>query len=147
MIVHFRMPEIVLGVFIDASPEVCFDLVRDPRVQGSIVGSSSEEIGIGQLLTFEKRVLGIRQRFTVEVVEFERPRRFVDEMRRGVFKSFRHVHEFVPQGGGTLIKDSLYWISPLGLLGALADRVFIERLLRQLVGARNARLKEIAERN
>ncbi|MDQ3253235.1 MAG: hypothetical protein M3R15_04900 [Acidobacteriota bacterium] len=62
-----------------------------------------------------------------------------------VFKSFRHIHEFLPHGNGTLMKDTLIWTSPLDILGKIADKLLIERHLRNLVQTRNTKLKEIAE--
>jgi len=148
------MPEIILETHMDAPAEVCFDLMRDIRVhtritsktnEKAIAGVTAGKIALGQTVTFEGTLLGFRQRFTVEVVEFERPRLFVDEMTRGAFKSFRHIHEFLPHGTGTLMKDTLIWTSPLGILGKIADKLLIERHLRNLVQTRNTKLKEIAE--
>lgn len=66
-------------------------------------------------------------------------------MRRGAFKSFRHVHEFIEHDGGTLMRDTLVWTAPLGLLGRIVDKLLIERHMTRLVSERNRRLKEIAE--
>ena len=87
----------------------------------------------------------MRQRLTVKVVEFERPRLFVDEMTEGNFKTFKHIHEFTENNGVTLMRDTLIWTSPLGILGKIVDRLLLERHLGNLVSTRNARLKEIAE--
>ncbi len=43
------------------------------------------------------------------------------------------------------MKDTLIWTSPLGILGKIADKLLIERHLRNLVQTRNTKLKEIAE--
>jgi ligand-binding SRPBCC domain-containing protein len=148
------MPEIVLETQINAPAEVCFDLMRDIRLhtetiaqtkEKAIDGVTSGKIGLGQTVTFEGVHFGIRQRFTVEVVEFERPRLFVDEMTEGVFKSFKHIHEFFPNENGVLMRDTLVWTAPLGFLGKIADKLFLENHLRKLVTKRNLTLKEIAE--
>jgi ligand-binding SRPBCC domain-containing protein len=148
------MPSIVLETLIHAPSEVCFDLMRDVRLhtrttaqtgEKAVAGVTGGMIGLGQRVTFEGKHFGVRQRLTVAVVEFERPRLFVDEMRRGSFKSFRHVHEFVPTEDGTLMKDTLVWTSPLGILGRIADRLLIRRHLTELVKSRNVMLKKIAE--
>ena len=81
----------------------------------------------------------------MKVVEFDRPSLFVDEMTEGTFKTFKHIHEFLPQDSGTLIRDTLIWTSPLGVLGRLVDLLLLERHLRELVSGRNALLKQIAE--
>jgi ligand-binding SRPBCC domain-containing protein len=144
------MPTLVLETFINAPARACFDLVRDVRIHErstSRTGDRDEDgtVGLGQTVTFESRHFGGRQTLTVEVVEVERPRRFVDEMTAGAFKSFRHAHEFVPEGGGTLMRDTLVWESPYGILGRTADKLLLTRHLRRLVSTRNAKLKLIAE--
>ncbi|MDQ4123112.1 MAG: SRPBCC family protein [Acidobacteriota bacterium] len=148
------MATIILETQINASAEVCFDLMRDIRLhtettaqtkEKAVAGVTDGKIGLGQTVTFEGVHFGIRQRLTVKVVEFERPRLFVDEMIEGVFKSFKHIHEFFPNENGVLMLDTLIWTAPLGFLGKIADKLFLENHLRRLVTKRNLKLKEIAE--
>ena len=148
------MPTIILETQIDAPAETCFDLMRDIRIhtettaqtgERAVAGVTSGKIGPGQTVTFEGTHFGIRQRLTVKVVEFEPPRLFVDEMIEGSFRSFRHTHEFISQAGGTLMRDTIAWTSPFGIIGRLVDKLILERHLRGLVSGRNAKLKEIAE--
>lgn len=111
----------------------------------AVAGVTSGKIGLGQTVTFEGTHFGMRERLTVKVVEFDRPRRFVDAMTKGSFKSFVHIHEFEPRDGGTLMRDTLIWESPFGILGNIVDKLLLERHLRNLVSIRNAKLKAIAE--
>ena len=146
------MPTLVLETFIDAAAENCFDLIRDPRVHAppgragrAAAFAADGAIGLGQRVTFAVRHFGMGQKLTLEIVEFERPHLLVDEMIEGVFGSFQHVHEFVPQNGGTLMRDTLAWTSRFGVLGRAVDGLFVEPRLRRLVAERNARLRRIAE--
>lgn len=148
------MPIIQLETKICAPAEVCFDLVRDVRIHAEITSQTREKVvdgvvegkmELGQTVTFDGTHFGMRQRLTVKVVKFEYPKLFVDEMTEGTFKQFKHIHEFVPQGSGTLMKDTLVWRSPLGVLGRIADILFIEPHLRSLVSERNKRIKQLAE--
>ena len=148
------MPTIILETQISASAETCFDLMRDIRVhtettlqtdEKAVAGVTDGMISLGQTVTFEGTHFGMRQRLTVEVVEFERPRLFVDEMTEGTFQSFKHIHEFVRVRSGTLIRDTLIWTSPFGILGRIVDKLLIESHLRNLVQTRNLKLKHIAE--
>ena len=148
------MPTIILETQINAPAETCFDLMRDIRIhtettsrtnETAIAGVTNGKIGLGQTVTFEGTHFGMRQRLTVRVIEFDRPRLFVDEMTDGNFKSFKHIHEFLPQNNGTLMRDTLIWTSPYGILGKLVDKLLLERHLRKLVSGRNVKLKEIAE--
>ncbi len=148
------MPTLYLETQIHATAEVCFDLMRDIRIhtettaqthEKAVAGVTDGMIGLGQTVTFEGRHFGMRQRLTVEVTEFERPHLFVDEMTDGAFRSFKHVHEFVRVRSGTLMRDTIIWKSPFGILGRIVDKFVLEKYLRNLVTTRNKKLKEIAE--
>ena len=148
------MTTITVETYINAPIKTCFDLARDITIhcqtsastqERAVAGVISGLIGMGQEVTFEGVHFGIRQRLTARVVEFDRPYRFVDEMLKGAFKSLRHIHEFSPEGLGTMMKDTLIWTSPLGVLGKVADKLFLEAHMRQFLVARNAHLKQIAE--
>ena len=130
--------------------------MRDIRIQTetaaqtnekAIAGITDGKIGLGQTVTFEGTHFGIKQRLTVIVIEFDRPKRFVDAIIEGSFKSFVHIHEFDPQGDATLMRDTLIWTSPFGILGKVVDKLLLETHLTRLVQARNARLKALAEEN
>jgi len=148
------MPKIVLKTQINAPAETCFDLMRDIRIHTETTSQTSERavagitdgmIELGQTVTFEGTHFGNRQTLTVKVVEFDRPWLFVDEMVEGSFRAFKHVHEFSEGDGGTVMRDTLIWTSPFGILGRIADTLLLKRHLRDLVSRRNAKLKAIAE--
>src|SRR5687768_6093720 len=132
------MPTITVETHIEASVETCFDAARDIGLhcqtvahtqERAVAGVTSGLIGLGQTVTFEGVHFGIRQRLTARVTKFERPIYFVDEMTQGAFQSMRHVHEFIPQGQSTLMRDTIEWKSPLGVLGLLADTLFLKRYM------------------
>jgi ligand-binding SRPBCC domain-containing protein len=148
------MPILIIETEINATPEVCFDLVRDISLhvqttkqtgEKAVAGKTHGKITLGETVTFEGKHFGIRQRLTVKVTEFERPRYFTDEMTEGNFKSFKHKHEFIEKGEGTLMRDTLEWISPLGFLGKIVDALLLKNHLRELVLRRNTELKRVAE--
>jgi len=148
------MPTIILETLINAPVEICFDLMRDIRIhtettaqtnEKAVAGVTDGKIGVGQTVTFEGTHFGMRQRLTVKVTEFERPRLFVDEMIEGRFRLFKHIHAFESHADGTLMRDTLIWTSPLGFLGRIVDKLLLESHLRALVTKRNTKLKEIAE--
>jgi ligand-binding SRPBCC domain-containing protein len=83
---------------------------------------------------------------SLRVTELRRPEYFVDEMTEGAFRSMRHRHEFVAHGANTLMRDIVEWRSPLGVLGVLADLIFLKRYLRNFMRARGRFLKTEAEK-
>jgi ligand-binding SRPBCC domain-containing protein len=149
------MTTIVVEIRIAAPIEQCFDLARDVEAhlktssstgERAVGGKTSGLLDLGDVVTFEAVHLGIRQRLTSKIVEFDRPSRFVDEMLKGAFSSLRHVHEFVLDGGSVLMRDTLTWRSPLGFLGTLADKLFVEGHMRRFMVKKQHELKGYAER-
>lgn len=137
-----------------APPERCFDLARDIDFhtrsmahtgERAVAGVTTGLIGAGQRVTWEGRHFGIRQRFTVEVAQFEPPRLFRDVMVQGAFKTFEHDHIFEPEGASTMMRDILAFRSPAGPMGALLDRAFMKRYLRRLIEERAQAIKAAAE--
>jgi len=149
------MPTIVVETRIAAPLERCFDLARDVDVhlrtaastgERAVGGKTSGLLELGDVVTFEAVHFGVRQRLSSRIVEFDRPTRFTDEMVTGVFTSLRHVHEFMPEAGTVLMRDTLTWRSPLGPLGLLADALFVTRHLRAFLVTKQFALKAYAER-
>ncbi len=148
------MPTLTLVTEIHAPIERCFDLCRDlavhartlPHTRERLVG---EKIGglaeLGDVLTFEATHLGVRQRLSSRITEFDRPTRFADEALSGAFSRLRHVHSFTPIDDGTLMRDTLIWTSPLGPLGIVADTLFLRRYMLRFLVTRNRNLKAIIE--
>lgn len=149
------MGHLLVETFILASPERCFDLARDVSAHTASSsftderaiepGRTSGLLELGDIVTFEGVHFRIRQRFTARIVELDRPRKFVDQLVKSTFKAMRHVHEFEARNGGTLMRDTLDWVAPLGILGRLADWLFLERHMRWFVTKKQQGLKALAE--
>ena len=149
------MTTIVVETRIAAPIEMCFDLARDVDAhlktssstgERAVGGKTSGLLELNDTVTFEAVHFGIRQSITSKIVEFDRPRRFVDEMVKGAFTSLRHVHEFIVEGPSVLMRDTLVWRSPLGFLGAIADKLFVEGHMRAFMVKKQSELKAYAER-
>ncbi len=148
------MPTIRLKTRIAAPIERCFDLARNIDVhqastartrERAVAGVTTGLIGPGDTVTWEAVHFGIRQRLTVRITDFDRPFMFADEMVSGALTSLKHVHQFVPIEGGTLMIDIFDYTSPLGVLGTIADRLFLERYMTRFLAQRNEHLKRVAE--
>ncbi|GAC1319021.1 MAG: hypothetical protein NVS2B16_15860 [Chloroflexota bacterium] len=146
------MARLRLTTDIQASPEVCFDLVLDVDVQLSIDrrmqavgGVRSGPLSLGDVVTWRARHFGIPWLMSSQIVAVERPRRFVDEMQRGPFARWKHVHHFEPLRGGTRMMDDVRYDAPLGFLGRAFDAVVLGRYMKRLLAGRNQRLKQLAE--
>ncbi len=101
------------------------------------------EMAVGTTIDYRIRVLKLPMRWRSSISEWEPGRRFVDVMRKGPYKSWRHVHTFLERDGGTLIRDRVEYGLPLGPLGALAHRLFVRRQLEGIFAYRRQAVSRI----
>ena len=102
-------------------------------------------IGLHESVTWRAKHFGIYQNLTSKITKFDRSNYFVDEMVKGAFKGFVHEHHFSKIHTGTLMVDVFEYTSPLGILGNLADTLFLKNYMTALLTERNRVLKEFAE--
>jgi ligand-binding SRPBCC domain-containing protein len=147
------VPTLRLTTRIAAPAETCFDLSRSIDLHlESMVASRERAVGgvtsglieDGQEVTWEAHHLGLRWHMTSRITAYDRPHRFVDEMVRGPFASFRHEHRFEPDAGGTVMTDTVELRMGWGPIRPLAD-VCAAAYLRRLMVIRNAVIKARAE--
>lgn len=148
------MTIITLNTEIKAPINICFDLARSIdlhkiSVEGSneeaIAGVTSGLIGKGEEVTCRGTHFGIRQTLSSKITGFEYPYYFRDEMLRGAFKKLEHDHYFEEKYGITIMKDRFEFESPLGLIGKMANQLFLKIYLEKLLKKRNSIIKEYAE--
>jgi len=148
------MPTIELATSIAAPVERVFDLARSIDLhtnstsstrERAVAGVTSGLIGLGQDVTWRARHFGVWQPLTVRVTLFERPTHFADAMLRGAFRSMEHHHYFEQSGSGTTMRDVLSFQSPLGILGRIANFLFLTRYMKSFLIERNRVIKTTAE--
>lgn len=150
----YWMPTIHLETYVHAPPERCFDLSLsvDLHVQSQvhahehpIAGVMAGGMLLGDIVTWEAVHFGIKQHLTSQITAYDRPVCFTDEMVAGIFQLLHHTHVFVPQADGTIMIDEFTFRAPLGVLGRLAETLFLTRYMKRLLLSRNRYLKQVAE--
>ncbi|AGC75530.1 ligand-binding SRPBCC domain-containing protein [Nonlabens dokdonensis] len=149
------MPQINLETIINAPIEVVFDLARSIDLhilslehtnERAVAGRTSGLVKKGETVTWRAKHLGVTQELTSLITDVEPYHYFADELVKGAFKHFKHEHFFETQrDGSTLMKDIFDYTSPLGILGKLADVLFLEKYMTRLLEQRNHTLKQVAE--
>lgn len=148
------MPKIEIKTIIKAKRAIVFDLSRsidlhkistERTKEKAIGGVVSGLIGNGESVTWQAKHFGVYQKLTSKITVFNRPEYFADEMQRGVFKSFKHQHHFKEKQGETILLDVFEYTSPFGILGRLADILFLENYMKKFLMERNKVIKEFAE--
>ena len=149
------MPTIELSTTINAPVQLCFDIARDIDVhvastahtgEQAIAGRTNGLIELGETVTWRAKHFGIWQNLTSKITDFNSPVFFADEMVAGAFKSFRHEHYFTGDDKQTVMRDEFTFESPFGLLGKLANWLFLKKYMTNLLVKRNLVIKEVAEK-
>ena len=149
------MPVIHLTTTITAPIELVFDLARSIDLhifslehtnEKAVAGRTSGLVQKGETVTWRAKHLAVTQELTSLITDVEPHHYFADELVKGAFKHFKHEHFFEKQKDGTtLMKDVFDYTSPLGILGKLADVLFLKKYMTRLLEQRNHTLKQVAE--
>ncbi|WP_179320277.1 SRPBCC family protein [Winogradskyella helgolandensis] len=148
------MPRIELQTEIKADRNIVFDLSRSIDLhkistehtnEEAIAGKTGGLIGMNESVTWRAKHFGIYQNLTSKITEYDRPKYFTDEMVKGAFKKFKHEHHFAELNGGTLMTDFFDYQSPFGIVGKIADKLFLKKYMTELLTERNRIVKQFAE--
>ncbi len=148
------MPIINVTTEINASIEICFDLSRsidlhkhsmEHTKEEAISGRTSGLINMNESVTWQAKHFGITQYLTSKITNYNRPFIFRDDQTRGVFNYFKHDHIFEQVEGKVLMTDVFDYQSPFGILGKIADALFLKKYMTNLLTQRNKVIKEFAE--
>ncbi len=98
-----------------------------------ISNGGSDKMYPGMIITYIiKPILGIPTRWMTEITHVRSKEYFVDEQRLGPYKLWHHQHKLEVVDGEVLMTDIVTYIPPLGFVGALANRFFIQQQLKNI---------------
>lgn len=150
------MPVIHLETFVEAPIDVVFDLSRSFDLHKTSMKHHKEEIidGVrnglmneGDTVTWQAKHLFQVRKLKVTITQMSSPTFFADEMVEGDFKRMKHEHFFQSSDQGTMMMDFFFFESPYGMVGKLADSIFLKKYMTRLLLERNNHIKQIAENN
>lgn len=148
------MPVIIHITYIKAPIEVCFNLARSVEAHMQTTSQTNERAvdGVitgllekGDCVTWEATHFGVKQRLTAKIIEMVKPNFFIDVQVKGAFQSFTHTHEFTEIHYGTMMKDTFAYHAPFGIIGRVADKLFLEKYMQGFIESRSNELKHLAE--
>lgn len=148
------MPNIHLTSFIAAPIERVFDLSRSINLHQISTASTNEKaiagvmhglINKNETVTWQAKHLFKNRQFTTKVTAMQSPDFFTDEMIKGDFKTFNHEHYFKAVENGTIVIDKINFESPYGIIGKMANSIFLTSYLEKFLTKRNAVIKDYAE--
>lgn len=87
----------------------------------------------GQRIVYRVTVLPlVRVTWVTEIKAVNHLHSFTDEQRSGPYALWRHTHTFMEVEGGVSMCDEVEYALPLGWLGRLAHRLFVERQVNRI---------------
>jgi ligand-binding SRPBCC domain-containing protein len=97
----------------------------------------------GQIIEYTvKPVLGIPLYWMTEITQVKDKEYFIDEQRFGPYSLWHHQHHFKAIDGAVEMTDIVHYKNPLGILGKLANTLFVRN---QLKGIFDYRFKKVEE--
>ncbi len=116
------------------------EALTPPFLRFEVLTPGPIEMKKGTLIDYRLKVHGVSIRWRSEISVWEPPHRFVDEQRRGPYRSWVHEHRFEEKDGATLVTD---WVRYNHLGGRLVNRFFVAPDLARIFRFRQQKLKEI----
>jgi ligand-binding SRPBCC domain-containing protein len=105
---------------------------------------NGEKMYPGQIIEYIVRpVWGIPIYWMTEITHVQDHVLFVDEQRVGPYRIWHHQHHFRVIKGGLEMTDIIHYRNPLGLIGNLANRFFVEEQLRKIFEFRFKKIEEL----
>jgi ligand-binding SRPBCC domain-containing protein len=128
---------------IPASIEKLWDFISSPRnlkkITPDYMGFEitnepiAESMYPGMIVCYKvSPMLGINMRWVTEITQVKELQYFVDEQRVGPYSIWHHEHHLKATPQGVLMEDIVSYLPPFGILGTLANNLFIKKQLQQI---------------
>lgn len=117
-----------------------------PKKIGFVVVSDfqGQEIAEGMIIEYlVSPILRIPLKWKTRITQVEKYVSFTDFQEKGPYKYWNHFHEFIPNENGVLMKDTVDYELPLGILGTIAHGVFVKRKLASIFNYRYQVLEDL----
>jgi hypothetical protein len=120
------------------------EAITPPWLRFSVLTPGTIEMRPGALIDYRLRLHGMPLTWRTRIAVWEPPHRFVDVQLRGPYALWEHTHTFEPaRDDAVVIRDRVRYALPLGWLGDVARRVFVQRDLDRIF---DHRMRAIAGR-
>lgn len=103
-----------------------------------------EHIYEGMIIDYKvSPLLGIPMRWRTRITQVNEGQSFTDFQEKGPYKLWNHFHEFIPNGQGVLVKDTVDYELPMGFLGKIAHTVMVQKKLQHIFDYRHRVLETL----
>lgn len=102
-----------------------------------------EKMYPGMIISYKvSPVLNLKMNWVTEITQVKEKQFFIDEQRLGPYKMWHHQHFFEEDENGVLMTDIVTYIPPFGVLGDIANQLFIKKQLEDIFNYRFKILEE-----
>ena len=122
-----RIPRPIDQVFTFFSDAHNLEELTPPWLRFHVLSPRGIAIRKNTELNYRLRLHGISISWKTEIRIWDPPHRFVDLQRKGPYRLWHHTHLFEPFNGGTKMTDVVRYRLPFGILGRLAQAMFVDR--------------------
>lgn len=150
-----NMVQYVRECLINAPPAVVFGFHESPDALQQLVPpwekmrvvESAGSLKTGSRVVLAGRILGlIPVRWVAIHTEYDPPHMFADVQQSGPFAWWYHRHLFLDNGrGGTILRDEIEYLLPLGKPGRFAGNWLVRRKLDAMFEFRHATTRRLTE--
>lgn len=135
------MPE----VFCFFSEAQNLDRITPSWLHFQILGQT-DPIRAGTLIRYRLAWHGIPIKWTTRIEEWCPPTNFVDIQLKGPYRLWHHSHSFEARDGGTLIRDTVHYALPMGILGDLCAGWLVQRDVERIFDYRAKQISAMFKR-
>ena len=139
---------------INAPPELVFRFHESPDALKRLIPpwervevvESAGSLRPGSKVVLRGRLGPFSMRWVAVHTEYDPPHLFVDRQESGPFAAWCHQHHFLDDGeGGTILRDEIEYVPPLGLLGRWLGGRIIRRRLERMFEYRHETTRRLIE--
>ena len=106
--------------------------------------NKDEKMYPGMIITYiVSPLLKIKLTWMTEITQVKEKSFFIDEQRLGPYTMWHHQHIFKQTEEGILMKDIITYIPPFGIIGSIANLLFIKNKVNQIFDYRNKKINSI----
>jgi ligand-binding SRPBCC domain-containing protein len=117
-----------------------------PPWENMTVATSSGSIRTGSEVVLRGRIFLLPLTWVARHTEYDPPRLFADLQVAGPFEYWNHRHLFLDDGaGGTILRDEVEYIPPLGFIGRLLGGTPIRKKLERMFDYRHKTTRDLVE--
>lgn len=98
------------------------------------------EMQVGTLIDYRLKLRGIPVKWQSEITGWNPPHEFVDEQRRGPYRTWIHTHTFTETDEGTIVGDHIEY-AVMG--GQLVNNLFVRPDIEKIFEYRSQKLSEL----